>query len=547
MITAAVLLWSFQSAKDTSLFSNPLKGIFSGVKTQAQNMPEWVPDYTSVSFFDTDEVGAWVYSDWQTPGGQTASGLGVTHGNGSMFVAHRGTNNRVYVGKWDSNGNSFRGWGEVPAAETPDSVAIEYYWGRVYLAIRGGNNVMYYTYSDNEGGSWQPWRPLPGSTPDAPELEKLGNKLYIAHRDHNGHPYLADMTNGSNSWSSWVQKGTRQTDEKITLAANGTTRLYMGLNERYTGQAIVNLDAINYNSNNWRTVRGYTKGSFGIVGINNKVCFQLREISDELLQGCTDPGIVNQPEFIRSYLTSRVDPVIDKDWNLMQVATGPSNEIKVRKLGFNTNTRGDLMETTWQNGGSGFQENNALEPKISLANGESTNQRTYLSKNTSPAFLCEPLVKYAVSNLPEYYLDTRARFVSFGSSSNCDSDTVEVFYTLGSAYPKQIDANKIYYSYWVDSKGDLSYPRFSYRVQIGENRPDNCWSESWCRSSISPDSHYECNSKDSDTFCVWQARCQVTCNGRFITPESAPGSKGYFVNLTDRSTTYPYYKWIYTK
>ena len=56
-----------ESNKDTSLFSNPLKGIFSGVKTQAQSMPDWVPDYTSVSFFDTDEVGAWVYNDWQSP------------------------------------------------------------------------------------------------------------------------------------------------------------------------------------------------------------------------------------------------------------------------------------------------------------------------------------------------------------------------------------------------------------------------------------------------------------------------------------------------
>ena len=541
-----------QPAQETSLFSNPLKGIFSRVKTQAQGYPDWVPDYTSVSFFDTDEVGAWVYNDWQSLSGQTATNLSITHGNGSMFLAHKGVNNNnLYVGKANSNGENFLGWQRVPAI-TLSAPAIEYYWGRVYVTVRSTNDEVYVTYSDNEGGSWQPWQKISGITQRAPELEKLGNKLYLAVRGNDGYPYWRHIANGSNSWSSWI-RGNRLTDEKLTLAANGNNKMYLGLKERGTQDAIVNLDITNYSDNNWRMVRGYTKGGFGMVGINNRVCFQLREISDELLQGCTDPGIVNQPEFIRSYLTSRVDPVIDKDWNLMQVGVGAINEentpntIQFRRLGFNTNSRGYLTEMKWNNGGQDFQVNNAFEPKISLGNSSSTNQKTYLSKNTREPRACKPDVLYVTSSLPYYYLDTRARFESGDDNSPCDNETTEVSYTIGTTYPRLIENNRIYFNYWVDRKGELNYPRFSYTAQRGENRPDWCWAHWICPTAIDKDEHYGCNSEGGPEFCVWQSRCEVVCTRDFLTPENPNVPGNHFISLTDRSNSYPYYRWVFIK
>ena len=132
----------------------------------------------------------------RVPGGNTPSSMSITHGNGSMFVAHRGSNNRIYVGKWNSNGDNFLGWGEVPGARTDQAPAIEYYWGRVYLVHKGLNNRMYVNYTPNEGGSWTGYQQLAGDTIKATDLETLGNKLYLVHRGGDGTPYIANMSSG---------------------------------------------------------------------------------------------------------------------------------------------------------------------------------------------------------------------------------------------------------------------------------------------------------------------------------------------------------------
>ena len=542
-----------RSLKDRFNFRKLFEDYFAGIKTQAQTYPDWVPDYTSVSFFDTDEVGAWVYTDWEYPGGQTPSALSVTHGNGSMFVAHRGGNNRIYVGKWDSNGNNFLGWGELPGAVTYDSPAIEYYWGRVYVVHRGTNNRMYVNYSPNEGGSWTSYQELPGDTVKAPDLETVGNTLYLVHRGGDGYPYLSQISNGNSSWSGWSRRSGRLTDEKVTLADVGGS-LYLGLKERGSQDALVNINAINYSTANWRTVRGYTKGSFSFADTGQRVCFLIRDINDELVQGCTDfYNLNNNINFTRAFLNSSVDPVMDKDWRLMQISADLNQEIAFRPIGFGGGTRGYISEMRWNNGGIGFQENNAYEHKIALANGSTTQNSTYLSKNTSPAFLCIPQVVYVTSSLPNPYLDTRARFDNFNNFSFCDNTTSEVSYTLGSTYPRRIQPNEVYMNYWVDNKGSLNYPRFSLRYQRGENRPDDCFNanSSSCDSLTQPDVNYidtaGCNSSDGDAFCVWQDRCEVICGGDFLTPKSFPGSGNYFINPPRTSNTYPYYYWVFTK
>ena len=128
----------------------------------------------------------------------------------------------------------------------------------------------------------------------------------------------------------------------------------------------------------------------------------------------------------------------------MQVATGPSNEIKFRKLGFNTNSRGYMMEMKWNDGGSDFEENSTYEPKLMLGNGANTNSQTYLAKDTEGWPRCLPIPLYVTSSVPSAYLDTRALQAA---TNKCDNESTEVGYTVGSSYPKLIDPGQLYYTY----------------------------------------------------------------------------------------------------
>ena len=252
--------------------------------------------------------------------------------------------------------------------------------------------------------------------------------------------------------------------------------MYMGMKERGTQDAIVNLDATSWNTSNWRTVRGYTRGSFGIVDIGPKTCFQIRDINLELLQGCNESSNLNgNTYFIRSQHRSSVDPVIDKDWNLMQVATNLNSNIVFRRLGFNTNTRGYISEMIWNN--APFATNSTYEQEVYLYNYRPYTT-LYIPDDDTTSPECMPLPLYYTSNLPDYYLDTR-----LDQDGSCDSDDdrdiLEPSFTIGSGNAAAIFSNDVYYTYWVDTKGGANVPLSKLQHQLGFQSPPGCTS-TWC-------------------------------------------------------------------
>ncbi|NJS41143.1 hypothetical protein HC766_02030 [Candidatus Gracilibacteria bacterium] len=447
--------------------------IMPSIQAEAQLAPDWVPDFSSVNFFDMDEVGTWVSGEWKHDSGNSNAQPSVAFGNGKMYVAVRGNDNKVYVGTWgSSNGSNFLGWAEIGNNwVTPSAPTIEWYWGRLYVGIRGTNNAPYYKYSTNGGATWTNWTSMGGAIYSGFDLERVGNSLYAGARGGGGRLYLNRMDNGSNSWTGWSLKGGWSTIDKPVLAAHNNT-LYFGIRGT-NNRAYVNTNALSWSDNNWREVRIGVDESFGMASTGSNICFLFRDFDSQLVQGCSDdPTLPVQPFTIHSNIFSNIAPVLGKDWDLMQVTVGgftqssPGSSVRFRSLGTSTD-RGYLSEMIWSDGSSGFEENSTYEQKIAIGNGQNSNFQTYLGKDTTGFPSCMPTPNYATSNLPNLYLDTRV--LGFPNNiqqrTGCDSGSSEVTYTIGSSYPKQIITDSQYINYWVDDLGQKDRPRYSLRFK----------------------------------------------------------------------------------
>ena len=126
--------------------------------------------------------------------------------------------------------------------------------------------------------------------------------------------------------------------------------------------------------------------------------------------------------------------------------------------------------------------------------------------------------------------------------SNCDSETSEVSYTIGSGKPEDVDNDKLYYNYWVDYKGERDIPVFELRAQLGEMRPRWCAQRWQCSGSIPSSGRYECPVGDE-----W---CSFGIDPSYpLTPNTALPSEdpNYYVINPSRTNTYPYWKYVFTK
>jgi hypothetical protein len=503
-------------------------------EAQATTVPDWVPDFSSVNFFDTDEVGTWVHSDWKTiTGSATTTQPSVAFGNGRMYVAIKTLANKVAVGSFDSNGNDPKPF--VVIGDTTQSPTIEFYYGRVYVGIIGANNIPYYKYSSDGGTTWTNWVSMGGNVQGI-DFERLGNSLYAGARGMDNRMFLNQMDNGSNAWTGWAIKGTQLTIDKPVLAAHNNT-IYFGFRAS-NNKALVNRNALNWVDTNNKEAFSNTGTSFGMASIGTKLCFLFRAPLDELLQGCSENDIASAPYLVKSNESTTYAPTLGKDWNLSQLAV-VGNVLKLRNLGFSLNTRGYLTEMLWDTP-STFGVNSTYEQDIFLYNGPNYTpaNTTYLSKSTESAVAnsnppkgCKPITNYVTSTLPSWYLDTRVT----ADNPPCDNETSEISYTIGSSRANEIIANKQYINYLITGKGARNLPVFKLIAQRGEMRPDWCFNRLLCLSSIPSGNRYSCNDNSGDTWCSWSTDIKI------ITPND-----DYLTNL-NRTATYPYWYWTYSK
>jgi hypothetical protein len=488
------------------------------IKAEAQNQIsssyDWAPDFSSVNFFDSDEVGTYVHSNWSTTSSYCNAQPSVTHGNGRMYVAIKTPANKVAVGNFDSNGNDPKPF--VVIGDTTQSPTIEFYYGRIYVGIIGANNTPLYKFSADNGVTWSAWTSIGGNVLSM-DFERLGNSLYVGARGTNNRLYMNQINNGVNTWTGWVVKGTQTTIDKPVLAAH-ENRIYFGF-RAVNNQALVNRNALNWSDTNNKLVLNITNSSFGMASTGGtKLCFIFKANINQLIQGCTHNDLASPPFLINANQISDYAPAMAKDWNLSQIAVDPSQTIMKRSLGFSLNTRGYLTEMVWTEIDSNdFQTNSTFEPKITLGNGPNSNYSTYLDKDTTAFPQCLPIPSYWTTSLPFAYLDTRVLGApnNILQGSTCDNDTDTVSYVIGTGRAGYLTANKSYINYYVDGKGSNNTVRYSYTYQKGEMRPDWCVLSSMCSTLIDSGVWYGCNSNSGYTWCSFMNSCEGICEGFF--------------------------------
>ncbi len=138
-------------------------------------------------------------------------------------------------------------------------------------------------------------------------------------------------------------------------------------------------------------------------------------------------------------------------------------------------TRFNFNYMYWNN--NNFAWGDTYEHEFYLWNGTNINRKTYLTKGTNWSPNCEPNDwKYAASNLPSPYIDTR-----LNGDGSCDSWGDEVSYTIGTSWSKDILKQTWYYTYSSTPKGDRDLPVFKVSGQVGYNHwlpgvPTGTWS-----------------------------------------------------------------------
>jgi hypothetical protein len=507
-----------------------LNSIVSPIRVDAQSYypptgtsKDWQPDYGSVNFFDLAETGVYLHREWSYPNQyQSTEQPSVTYGNEKMYVGVRGLQGDVWIGIFEIGSGALVSWNQVPGGiNTPSSPTVEFYYGRLYVGIQDYNNrtlIRNSNYFNSNGtvASWTNWNDIGGLVPSGFDMEAIGNDLYIGARGMQNRIHRNRMSNGTNAWQGWELLGNGQTYYKPVLAQHNG-KLYFGVND-INDKPHVNIQGNGaWSDSNWRQIKGFTPSSFGMASIGNQLCFLFRNYQDDLSQGCSgDHNLGSFPPLIFANANSKYGPTLGKFSFLAQVIVGTrepillqdsGNAVLIRQLGTTGYGRGFLTEMIWFDGSSGFYENSTFESKISLGNGANSNYQNYLGKNDTNFPHCMPIIQYYISNLPHFYLDTRVQ----QDTPQCDSNSLYVGYTIGSSYPKQIVQNKRYYTYWIDTPGQLYYPRYELRFQRGENRPDWCAHYTMCLG-VTPYTKYWCNSSEA-TFCGWFIGCETACEG----------------------------------
>jgi hypothetical protein len=97
-------------------------------------------------------------------------------------------------------------WAQVAGASSPNTPALASNGSTVYMARRGSDNRLYWTSSSDGGQSWGSWQPLPSgmTTNDAPSLAVVNGSLYLTYLGAgNQELNITQLTNAAtNSWSA---------------------------------------------------------------------------------------------------------------------------------------------------------------------------------------------------------------------------------------------------------------------------------------------------------------------------------------------------------
>lgn len=573
-----------ETPEDTGLLQKVNQSIIQFLtpiqKVLASNL-DWVPDYVSISFFDTDETDFYVYDEWDAVAenygatGTTYEAPEVVWHWGRAYVAHTGTGGYTYTGAygfdqygykyWDNYHFNNSSWLQGPYQGDKNPAMVSWN-GKLWQAVRAtgyNDNIMVrsaVTDSNNYG------KPNFGSYTSVGVATQRDFGMTV----HNGQLCVAfqpiDTYNiqwgcswdGINfSWQTMSGLPGGGTNRGVEIeSAHGD--IYFGYSGRLDNKLYI------YDSwNGWRHLMNASTQSLPSLskqGDNStqdeKLCLLHRgtDYDGQQWKSClyrygTNYDQWNWHPWQRQQGETNDTPAMAYDNGLLgQLHRGNDNKIYFRILRKpNPGSRGFMSHYKW-NEDLSLNNNEGVEFAIFLDNSSTTNHQTYLSGNTNgnnawPSDYyntCEPALRYWSTNLPDAYVDTRFK------SNGCDNEHAisgAISYSIGSGRGDLIDTDRYYFVYWNDNKGGNSKPEFYSQIKktirdcAASHRPT--W-QSWGYDIIKPDTNVWC------MFGTGTLYIPIPYQGVRDVSDDVQNGVSYSFERSGRATwKYPY--WFYEK
>jgi len=146
--------------------------------------------------------------------------------DGKLYIAVRGADNGIYVGRVDNVGSGNVVWQQVPGS-TPSRPSIATDGVRLYLVVRGSDNYIYINIYDIPSGSWLGWKRINGLTSKAPVATYLGGKIHLIVIGADGKSLYHGQVETTNFGVVWTQIN-GQSDVEPSITTDGT-RLYIAV------------------------------------------------------------------------------------------------------------------------------------------------------------------------------------------------------------------------------------------------------------------------------------------------------------------------------
>ena len=242
----------------------------------SSNGGSWI-DLTSLPWCQECNVclKAFTSSSHSLPGGITTASAPAVAWNStdSKFqLAIRATNNRIWVGTANANGEFNNDWAQLPSGTT--SVAPAIAWNpttnKVQIATKGTatNNVFVASYNA-DGTGLSSWTMIPANSLSAPAVtwNATTGKLQMAIRGTNNRINVGTVDGDGTGFSGWTQLPTGTTSAAPAIAWNPVTNTVQIANK---GNATNNIFVGNMNPDgtglsSWTQLAGTTSVAPAIV------------------------------------------------------------------------------------------------------------------------------------------------------------------------------------------------------------------------------------------------------------------------------------------
>jgi|GEM_PF-3155899 hypothetical protein len=464
-----------------------------GLIGSAQASGTWWPNYTSIAFFDTDEVGFNPNPIWNNM--DSLSGTRTNNGVDSVYHlaqdgywvynVHTGTDGRTYIGRIRPTGTGWSGWKMISDSTTDRYPTLMTFRGAIYVGVKNQDGNIYIRHSDDDWNNWTNFRPVGRQTTHGFGIIGYNNSLCVFHKGlANSRMYIGCSGNEWSFASNIWREVSGETNQSVVLSS--------GFGELWQGHIGTNGNQVflrstrdpNYWGGWWQLNGGQSPRIFDITSYNpngtgEQICVIISGTDNIVSQTCGRKSGTQvqwhpwQRQGIGSVTNSPTAAGTNN--SLFQMAAQSGGITQYRFLSSTPSARGYISWMKWNN--RNFGTNDTYEHEVYLYNYDdsvSSNRKTYMTKSGTGSPNCMPTVQYAASNLPSPYLDTR-----LDQNGSCDHSGNEVSYTIGTPVASSLSNTAMYFTYWQTDEGALYKPIFKVQGQLGYRLPSNCLT-TWC-------------------------------------------------------------------